>query len=128
MTLTNRKPIFRGIHSYREFSLQHCCDKCGRPFLYTDKNSLFTIEGRHFKYKEFDLYLTSREIGMMELLARSYPAVVSHEIMFEKLWHPDTEFKIVDVYMCKLRKKLRLTPIRIENEWGVGSRLVIADA
>ncbi|YBV98388.1 helix-turn-helix domain-containing protein [Phyllobacteriaceae bacterium JZ32] len=52
----------------------------------------------------------------------------SEQLMAALYWADDEEplIKIIDVFICKLRKKLRPLDIKIETIWGRGYRLQIA--
>lgn len=74
-----------------------------------------------------DIYLTSREYAFLEVLASRRGSVVTPEALMNHVYggldEPDD--KIVDVYICKLRKKLKpsgLTPV-IACHWGRGYSL-----
>lgn len=58
------------------------------------------------------------------LLAR---AIATKEAVMAALYHDfaadAAEVKIVDVYVCKIRAKLRKHGVRIETVWGLGYRL-----
>lgn len=66
--------------------------------------------------------LTKYEGRMLKALARAKGGYVSTEQLLVTLYglEPDVEPKIVDVWICKLRKKLAGTGIEIRTSWGVG--------
>lgn len=35
--------------------------------------------------------------------------------------------KIINVFVCKLRQKVKDTPIKIKNVWGRGYRLIVEE-
>lgn len=75
--------------------------------------------------KNVPLRLTSREYAILELLAIRKGATLSKEIFLNHLYGgvDEPEFKIIDVFVCKLRKKLADAldgKNYIETVWGRG--------
>jgi len=78
-----------------------------------------------------ELILTGKELAMMLLFASSPDRVWSKEMLLTQMYTVSTdeepEMKIIDVFVCKLRKKLTdLHPDAgkfIETVWGRGYRL-----
>jgi len=71
------------------------------------------------------LRLTGREYAILELLAIRKGATLSKEVFLNHLYGgmEEPEFKIIDVFVCKLRKKLADTldgENYIETVWGRG--------
>lgn len=71
------------------------------------------------------LSLTKREYEILELLSTRRGTVLTKEIILSHLYGgvDEPNAKIIDVFMCKLRKKLRGATRGenyIENEWGRG--------
>ncbi len=71
------------------------------------------------------LPLTKREYAILELLSMRKGTVLTKEIILSHLYGgvDEPEPKIIDVFICKLRKKLRHATgggNYIENEWGRG--------
>jgi two-component system, cell cycle response regulator CtrA len=69
--------------------------------------------------------LTKREYGILELLSKRKGTVITKEMFLSHLYGgvDEPEPKIIDVFICKLRKKLRHASggqSYIENEWGRG--------
>ena len=73
---------------------------------------------------EVSLHLTSKEYLVLELTVLLRPDTVSKEAYLDYLYRGinEPELKIIDVFMCKLRKKLRAAADAdfIENVWGRG--------
>lgn len=71
-----------------------------------------------------DVPFTGKEFHLLELLALRAGAVQSKEQVLNYLYggRDEPELKIVDVFMCKLRKKLARAgaPDMIETVWGRG--------
>ncbi|WP_378952176.1 winged helix-turn-helix domain-containing protein [Mesorhizobium sp. ANAO-SY3R2] len=71
--------------------------------------------------------LTSRESMVMSLLLARTGAVVTKQMIFDYLYQgrDEPEIKIVDVFICKLRKKIQAVTggvDLIETVWGRGHR------
>jgi two-component system cell cycle response regulator CtrA len=74
------------------------------------------------------LHLTAKEYQMLELLALRKGATVTKEVFLNHLYGgtDEPEAKIIDVYICKLRKKLANASgglDYIETVWGRGHAL-----
>lgn len=79
-----------------------------------------------------DAKFTLGEYGLIKLLLSRANRTMAHESIWTALYaaRPESAWpgtEIVKVYVCRLRKKLRGSPWRIINEWGVGYRLERAD-
>jgi two-component system cell cycle response regulator CtrA len=70
------------------------------------------------------IHLTGKEYGMLELLALRKGNVLTKEVFLNHLYGgmDEPEIKIIDVFICKLRKKLKLAGAGdcIETVWGRG--------
>ncbi len=69
------------------------------------------------------LYLTTKEYAMLELLALRKGITLSKEVFMGHLYggRDEPELKIVDVFICKLRKKMNAANAHpIETIWGRG--------
>jgi two-component system cell cycle response regulator CtrA len=71
------------------------------------------------------VHLTGKEYGVLELLCLHKGAIVTKEMFLEHLYGgiQEPELKIIDVFMCKLRKKLAQAEGGshcIETVWGRG--------
>lgn len=71
--------------------------------------------------------LTKAEADVFEVLWKNSGRLVSKEKIMDFLFSlsPDTEpeIKIVDVYVCKIRRKLKGMGIVIKTDWGRGYRI-----
>jgi two-component system, cell cycle response regulator CtrA len=79
---------------------------------------LVSVDGRRVK-------LTAKEYVILELLSLRKSTTVSREMFLEHLYVEDDEpeMKIIDVFVCKLRKKLASATggeHYIETVWGRG--------
>ena len=78
--------------------------------------------------------LTRKHRQLLKTLHKGGDRFVSHDVLMSNLYAdrvasgeiPDT--RIVDVYVCKIRKAIAQTPWRIENFRGQGYRLVNTSA
>ncbi len=67
----------------------------------------------------FDLTLTEGRLLSILVAGRIKSKSAIHELLyFERVNPPD--IKIIDIYLCKLRKKLRPYSITISTLWGEG--------
>jgi len=71
------------------------------------------------------VYVTPKEYRILELLCRRQGVVLSKEVFLDHLYagRDEPETKIIDVFVCKLRKKLREASSGknyIETVWGRG--------
>lgn len=75
--------------------------------------------------------LTGHELMLVQRLAEVFPRVLSKEAALEWLYqlNPDNvpEIKIIDVFVCKARKKLEPIGVRIDTVWGKGYALAVSD-
>ena len=77
---------------------------------------LVTLDGKRVS-------VTNKEYGVLELLALRRGTLVTKDMILNHLYggmdEPETP-KIIDVFVCKLRRKLEDTGSRIETVWGRG--------
>lgn len=74
------------------------------------------------------LNLTSREREVMALLMRREMVTRAqiHTLLYGDRSDGGPDPKIIDVFICKIRRKLQGTSIEIETMWGVGYKLTAA--
>jgi len=75
--------------------------------------------------------LTVHEFEILEALRHAAPRILSKEALLAALYqlrNEEPEIKIIDVFVCKLRKKLRPLGVNIDTVWGRGYRLLPAVA
>ena len=74
-------------------------------------------------------HLTGHEMLILQRLAELFPRVLTKESAIEWMYQisPDREpeIKIIDVYICKVRKKLKPIGVRIDTMWGKGYALAV---
>lgn len=101
------------------------CPTCGTALPSTifaiDRDAGIVVSNGRFAHlapQEFGIFITLYDAGgklrSKEQLLRAIAPMVDRE----------PEIKIVDVYVCKVRRKLRGTGVKIETVWGDGYRLV----
>lgn len=71
--------------------------------------------------------LTRHEVALFEKLWASGARVVSKEQLMTAIYslnvEEEPEIKIIDVYVCKLRRKLKDMGFKIQTVWGSGYRM-----
>ncbi len=73
--------------------------------------------------------LTAQEQCLFEALYAAQGKVVTKEQLLTQLYPieaDEAEIKIIDVFVCKVRKKLKPLGLTIQTEWGRGYRFVPA--
>jgi two-component system cell cycle response regulator CtrA len=92
------------------------------------------LESREVSVGDTPVHLTGKEYSILELLVLRKGAVLTKEAFLNHLYGgmDEPEMKIIDVFICKLRKKLAQagTGSLISTVWGRGymMRDVAADA
>lgn len=88
------------------------------------------LGGRMVRVAGEPVHLTGREYQMLELLMLRKGVALSKDAFFNHLYggRDEPDFKIVDVFICKLRKKLAAqggaaVGRQIETIWGRGYRI-----
>jgi two-component system, cell cycle response regulator CtrA len=71
------------------------------------------------------VHLTGKEYGILELMSLHKGHILTKEMFLNHLYHgmDEPELKIIDVFVCKLRKKLAQATggeHHIETVWGRG--------
>jgi len=114
-----------GMHTVRRKPVdENICPVCGGPRNFT---SPLTIHDGAAYYQGAALSLSPTEAMYLGVLLKHPRQVVSKESMYIQLYAhlPDCDQpkeKIMDVFMCKLRQKLKKAgvPITIDTYWGRG--------
>lgn len=83
------------------------------------------LDSRAVSVDEAPLHLTGKEYGILELLSLRKGTTLTKEMFLNHLYGgiDEPELKIIDVFVCKLRKKLALATggeHYIETVWGRG--------
>lgn len=74
--------------------------------------------------------LTGNESLLIQRIAEVFPRVLSKEAALEWMYQfaaegEEPEIKIIDVFICKARKKLDPIGVRIDTVWGKGYALAL---
>jgi two-component system, cell cycle response regulator CtrA len=89
------------------------------------------LEGKTVEVKGVRIHLTGKEYQMLELLSLRKGVTLTKEMFLNHLYGgmDEPELKIIDVFICKLRKKLRAATDHhhIETVWGAATSHVIRD-
>ena len=93
---------------------------------------LVNLDSRIVTVGDQPLHLTAKEYGILELLSLRKGTTLTKEMFLNHLYGgmDEPELKIIDVFICKLRKKLSLAcggANYIETVWGRGYVLRDAD-
>ncbi len=86
------------------------------------------LDTRHVEVNGIQVHLTKKEYAILELLALRKGSVLTKEMFLNHLYSSmdEPEIKIIDVFVCKLRKKLADASggvNYIETVWGRGYML-----
>lgn len=101
------------------------CPSCGHEIeenadvIIDEEACLVTGNGKYTK-------LTPREMEIIILLKNAYPRVLSNSYICDSLYPHESdraEEKIVDVFVCKIRAKLKGIGLSIITSWGQGYKL-----
>lgn len=100
---------------------------CCRQVLPTSSEMLIDVDSGIIVRNGAFAAMTRQEFSIFEALQNAAPRLRSREQLLSDLyWREadDPEIKIIDVFICKLRKKLSPLDIKIETAWGRGYRLI----
>lgn len=110
---------------FRQHQESQYCQECGQPLQFDFKKIGVTLRPDQLLYKSSVVKLAPREHSIMTCLLKAWPEYLPRERLFASIWVDNTEIKILDVYICKLRKKFRDIGIKIETAYGIGYRVVL---
>jgi two-component system, cell cycle response regulator CtrA len=83
-----------------------------------------SLETREVRFREVQVHLTAREYSILELLVLRKGQVITKDMFLNHLYGSmdEPETKIVDVFICKLRRKLNDVGAHglIGTVWGLG--------
>lgn len=113
------------VGEHTQFAVEHCCSKCGQPLQGKEKAGL-VVSFHTLSGDGSQVHVTTREQQIVETLLRAYPEVVLHERMYLAVWgwSSDVQAKTLQVFICKLRKKLRVVGFDVAIDFGAGYKLV----
>lgn len=89
-------------------------------------NMTVNLDAKMVEVKGYPVHLTGKEYQILELLSLRKGHTVTKEMFLNHLYGgmDEPELKIIDVFVCKLRKKLEAYgPNYIHTTWGIGYRL-----
>jgi DNA-binding response OmpR family regulator len=104
------------------------CPCCAQPIAIDDR-IMIDVEGGFVAGGGHITRLTESEFNLFHMIWSSQPRTVSREkLMTEAYWRrsddEEPEIKIIDVFVCKLRKKLLPLGVVIDTVWGRGYRIL----
>jgi len=101
------------------------CPTCGgellqqEEVLLDEELNLVVVRGERVK-------LTGREFEVLNALVSRMPRPISKALLMDEIYGlfggEEPVERILDVFVCRVRKKLRDTPLNIETVWGKGYR------
>jgi DNA-binding response OmpR family regulator len=106
------------------------CPCCAQPLPFDEALRFEAASGIVVRFGQFAA-LTRAEAEMLQILIDAKSAVMSKEKLLTSLyWQENDEpnIKMIDVWICKLRKKISPLGLNIQTIWGNGYRLIIAAA
>lgn len=102
-----------------------CCPICGSEI--GDLGLLILADRGMVARNGFSAALTRQELDILLLLHSRVLRVVQKQAIMDHLYQlsPDVEPepKILDVFICKMRKKLKPLGVSIQTSWGRGYSL-----
>ena len=115
----NKNELIARIHAIVRRSKGH-----SESIIRTGKLSV-NLDGRTVEVDDKPVHLTGKEYGIMELLSLRKGTTLTKEMFLNHLYNgmDEPELKIIDVFVCKLRKKLAAVSdeeIYIHTVWGRG--------
>ena len=86
------------------------------------------LDARVVSVDDQPVHLTATEYAILELLSLRKGSILTKEMFLDRLYHGmnEPQLKIIDVFLCKLRKKLAQATggnHYIETVWGRGYML-----
>jgi two-component system cell cycle response regulator CtrA len=114
----NKEELIARIHAIVRRSKGHA-----ESIIRTGKLAI-NLDGRTVEVEEKSVHLTGKEYGILELLSLRKGTTLTKEMFLNHLYNgmDEPELKIIDVFVCKLRKKLTMASdeIYIHTVWGRG--------
>ena len=115
----NKNELVARIHAIVRRSKGH-----SESITITGKLSV-NLDGRTVEVDDKPVHLTGKEYGIMELLSLRKGTTLTKEMFLNHLYNgmDEPELKIIDVFVCKLRKKLAAVSdeeVYIHTVWGRG--------
>jgi two-component system cell cycle response regulator CtrA len=99
-----------------------------RPSTIQTGDLVVDLNTRFVSVNDKPVHLSGKEYGILELLSLRKGTTLTKEMFLDHLYHgmDEPEIKIIDVFVCKLRKKLAQATggkHYIETVWGRGYAL-----
>jgi DNA-binding winged helix-turn-helix (wHTH) protein len=125
-----RIQVYRGAPSARPANHSISTIQTGKLFVSTIQTGklLVNLDSRVVSVENQPVHLTEKEYGILELLTLRKGTTLTKEMFLDHLYGgmDEPELKIIDVFVCKLRKKLAHATggkHYIETVWGRGYAL-----
>ncbi|GAA4843739.1 response regulator transcription factor [Algivirga pacifica] len=101
----------------------------GQDKSYTLGNVLFNYHFQELQMGTETISLTPREAELLKMLSDNLQEVVSRKLILMQLWGDDSFFngRSLDVFMAKLRKRLKKTDVIVQTIRGEGYRLLVKE-
>lgn len=103
------------------------CDHCGQAI--PQANGIIADRDRmEVRYRDRVAYLTGHEFEMFQILLDRVGRVISKESFLTLIYQLDDDepdMKIIDVFICKMRKKLKGMGFEVRTWWGRGYSLEV---
>lgn len=116
------KPVFKDELVARIHALVRRCKGHATNVVQTG-DLLVNLDSRTVTVRGVPVHLTGKEYQMLELLSLRKGMTLSKEAIMTHLYggRDEPELKIIDVFICKMRKKLRAAGSEaVETVWGQG--------
>ena len=116
-----------GLAAEKPSAKTSLCPCCGASII-NDGRVLIDAESGIIIANGYLAALTKTEMEIFTLLWEVRPRVLSQENLLKKLYwqgsvDEEPEVKIIDVFVCKIRKQIAEMPISLETVWGRGYRI-----
>jgi two-component system cell cycle response regulator CtrA len=126
--MTNFPSLFTRTNLSPEFTPSSAVQKGHAESVITVGDLIVNLEARNVELRGEKLYLTSKEYQILALLALRKGSTLTKETFLNHLYDglDEPDAKIIDVFICKLRKKLANASggqDYIETVWGRGYTL-----
>jgi DNA-binding winged helix-turn-helix (wHTH) protein len=107
-----------------------CCPCCGQAV--TDVKFLCDASTYTITNGAYTLRMTPRQFQLAQFLISRYPAAVNKNDIYDNVFvdarGEGPDMKIIDVFVCQIRPILAEIGLVIETVWGMGYKIVEADA
>lgn len=109
--------------------IDNTCPACGQ-IVPEDSGLVIDHDRAEIRFRGMVIQATSKEFAILAALVKARGRAVTKENLLKALywdrWGKDEpEMKIIDVFVCKLRKKIKPAGLGIKTHWGRGYELVV---